>query len=469
MKLLAFLGLLLGVAAAPAGALPSDADVAQLSAEHAQHPDDAALARALARARLERGEVDAAIALLEAQAERQPEQRPALAQLLGRALYLKGELDAAHAALEVALAHRPDDELAHLYLGLVLWRQGDLDGAARELRIAETGDPRLLREARGEARPRGALPWLDGHFSFMGGTGVEFDTNPTIEGEEGTAPSEGDDFRLVYHAGLATQLWRSETSAVSASYRFDGNRHDELGQLDAMANGFGLGGVHAFANGAFLRLDGAAAFQRLEHDDYLDTRSVAPALGFSLGERGVLQLRGLAEQRDFADEPAPADASLERDGWRYGGALSHVVPLQQWDGARLTTQLHYARTLTHGGTDANGFGPAFDSNWFAADATLSLPLGFDVRMESRLLVGYERFDEENAVQYAADLAKGDPDPRGVRRRDTVVDSSVSFLRPLGKSVDLELRLRDTRHGSTASVYDFDRQIVGTYVRFHLDP
>jgi hypothetical protein len=303
----------------------------------------------------------------------------------------------------------------------------------------------------------------------MGGTGVEFDTNPTIEGEEGTAPTEGDDFRLAYYAGLATQLWRSESSALSASYRFDGNRHDELGELDAMANGFGLGGVHAFANGAFLRLDGAAGFQRLEHDAYLDTLSVAPALGFSLGERGVLQLRGAAEQRDFADEPAPADASLERDGWRYAAALSHALPLESWPGARLTTQLHYARTLTDGGTDANGFGAAFDSNWIAADATLLLPLGFGVRMESRLLVGYESFDEENAVQYAADLAKGDPDPQGVRRRDTVVDTSVSFLRPLGKSVDLELRLRDTRHGSNSGVYDWDRQIVGTYLRFHLDP
>jgi hypothetical protein len=297
----------------------------------------------------------------------------------------------------------------------------------------------------------------------MGGSGVEFDTNPMVEGEEGSTPSRGDDFRLAYNAAVATELLRSEASALSASYRFDGSRHDELGELDLMSHGLGLGGIHAFANGTFLRLDGGAGLQRLEHDSYLDTFSVAPTLGHQLGELGVVQLRAQAEQRDFADEPA--DASLERDGWRYGVALSHVLPLARWPGARLTTQLQYARTLTHGGTDANGFGSAFDSNWASADAALSAPIGLGIRMETRLLVGYERFDEENAVQFAAD---GGGTARGVRRRDTLIDTSLSFLRPLTKSIDFELRLRDTRHGSTAGVYDYDRQIVGTYLRLHFD-
>ena len=160
-------------------------------------------------------------------------------------------------------------------------------------------------------------------------------------------------------------------------------------------------------------------------------------------------------------------ASLERDGWRYGAALSHVLPIERLDGARLTTQIQYARTLTQAGTDADGFGSAFDSNWVSADAAFSVPIPLGMRMEARLLVGYERFDEENRTQYDADLAS-DPDPRRIRRRDTVIDTSLSFVRPLGRLVDLELRLRDTRHGSTAAVYDWDRQIVGTYLRLHFD-
>jgi tetratricopeptide (TPR) repeat protein len=458
MRFVAVLGLLLGVAAAAAGAeAPPAGDVATLAAELEKHPDDPAVARALARAHLERGDAAAAVALLRGFGERRPEQRPALAQLLGRALYLQGELDAAREALELALAHRPDDALAHLYLGLVLWRRGDPEGAARELRTAGELDPSLaLRE-----RPREPATLAGGHFTIMGGSGVEFDTNPLVEGEEGSTPSAGDDFRLVYHAGLGTQLVRTEASAVSASYRYDGSKHDELGELDMEAHGVGLSGAHAFGAGVFARLDGAAGFQRLEHDGYVDTQSLAPTLGFQLGERGIVQLRATAERRDFADDPDAANASLDRDGWRYGAALSHTVPVERWPGARLTTQLSYGRTLTHGRTDANGFGSAFDSNWVGADAAFSLPVGLGVRLETRLLVAYERFDEENAVQFAADGER-------VRRRDTVVDTSVSLRRPLTKNLDLELRLRDTRHGSTAGVYDYDRQIVGTYLRFQFD-
>ena len=234
----------------------------------------------------------------------------------------------------------------------MLHRSGDADGAARELRIAEEQDPELFQSAR----PRESTAWLDGHFSFMGGSGVEFDTNPTIEGEEGSTPSNGDDFRLVYNAAIATQLVRTEASALSRATASTGAATTSSSELDLTAHGLGLGGVHAFENGAFARLDGGAGFQRIEHDDYLDTLSLAPTLGFSLGERGVLQLRAVAEQRDFAAEPAAADASLERDGWRYAAALSHTLPLERWPGAYLVTQLQYARSLTHGGTDANGFG-----------------------------------------------------------------------------------------------------------------
>jgi len=464
MKVLAALALALATTALPAFAVPSDADVALLAGDFERHPDDPAVARALARARLERGELDAAIGSLREFGTRLPQHRAAIGQVLGRALYLKGDLPEARVELEQAVAHRADDALAHLYLGLVLLKTGDADGAARELRMAERIEPGLLPSAR----PREPASWLGGHFSLMGGSGVEFDTNPTIEGEESTSTSEtGDDFRLAYNAAGALQLLRTERDAVSASYRFDENRHDELDALDLQAHAFGLGGVHAFDDGVFVRLDGGYALLRLDHAGYLDTWNVAPTLGIALDRFGLLQLRGVAEQRAFVE--TPAEPSLERDGWRYSAGLSHTLPIERWTGARLTTQLQYARTLTNGATDANGFGAAFDSNWLSADAAFTVPILFGIRMETRLLVGYERFDEENAVQFAADYdATTNPDPRRVRRRDTIIDTSLSFVRPLGRWADLELRLRDTRHGSTASVYDWDRQIVGTYLRLHFD-
>jgi tetratricopeptide (TPR) repeat protein len=460
---MAALCVVLGFAAAPAAAVPSDADVAVLSADFERHPDDPAVARALARAQLERGEVDAAIGELRDLGARLPQHRAALAQLLGRALYLKGDWVEARAELEQAIAYRPQDALAHFYLGLVLIQSGDADGAARELRVAEEIEPGLLPGAR----PRELAPFLHGHYTFMGGAGLEYDTNPTIEGEESLSGSKtGNDVRLVYNAAIATQLLRTERSALWASYRFDDSRHDHFDQLDLQSHGFALGGVHAFDDRVFARLDGSAGLFRLDNADYLDTWTLLPALGVGLGRFGVLQLRGGAERRDFADEPTAP--SLERDGWRYSTGLSHTLPIECW-GARLTTELEYARTLTNASTDANGFGSAFDSNWISADAAFAVPIVFGILLETNLLVGYERFDNENAVQFSADYnATTNPNPRRIRRDDIVVDTSLSLVLPVTRLLDLELRVRETRHASNAAVYDWDRQIVGTYLRFHFD-
>jgi hypothetical protein len=65
------------------------------------------------------------------------------------------------------------------------------------------------------------------------------------------------------------------------------------------------------------------------------------------------------------------------------------------------------------------------------------------------------------------LSEGDPGPE--RRRDTIVDVSLSLIRPLTSLIDLELRLRETRHVSNVDAYDWDRQIVGTYLRLHFTP
>ncbi len=465
-RLALLLGLLLGLAAAPASALPSDAELATLAERCAEQPDDPALVRALARARLERGDVDAAIAALRGFVARHPEDAPALAQLLGRAHYANGELPAARAALEQAISHRDTDALAHFYLGLVLVRSGERKAAARELERAAELDPSLAAEARDaqelDFAPSGA--GAPGRLHFAGGSGLEYDTNPTLEGREPltSLASDEDDFRLASWAAVAAQLLRSNEGALTAVYRFDETRHDDLEELDLESHSLGLGGIAALGRRTFVRLDGAATLYRLDHSGYLETANLSPALGLATDDHGLFQLRAFADKRDFDEEPSLS--SLERDGWRFGGALQHSVPVELWAPGTLTTQLQYARMLTDAETDPLGFESAFDSNWISLDAGLSVPVGLGIRVESRLLVGYERFDEPNVVQF---LSEGDPGPE--RRRDTIIDVSLSLIRPLTSLIDLELRLRETRHVSNVDAYDWDRQIVGTYLRLHFTP
>jgi tetratricopeptide (TPR) repeat protein len=467
MRLPATFGLLLGLlAACSASALPSDAELATLAEKCAEQPDDPALVRALARARLERGEVDAALAALRGFAARHPEAASALAQLVGRAHYANGDLPAARAALEQAIAHRDEDALAHFYLGLVLVRSGEREAAGRELERAAELDPSIASDAREAyelvlaAEPSDSKPKL----FFAGGSGLEYDTNPTLEGREPltSLASDEDDFRLASWAVVGAQLIRTDEGALSASYRFDETRHDDLEELDLESHSASLGGVVPLGRRTFVRLDGAATLYRLDHSGYLKTVNVSPGLGLALENHGLLQLRALADKRDYQEEPSLS--SLERDGWRLGGVLQHSVPVELWAPGTLTTQLSYARMLTDAETDPLGFEAAFDSHWVSLDAGLSVPVGLGIRLESRLLVGYERFDEPNVVEY---LSEGDPSPG--RRRDTVIDASLSLIRPLTSLVDLELRLRETRHVSNVDAYDWDRQVVGTYLRLHFAP
>ena len=467
IRVIALLIVLVGAVAPATRAASSDGEVDRLSGELERYPDDPALARALARAQLERGDAEAAIATLRGFAAAHPEQRPQLAQLLGRALYEQGDLAAARSALEEAIVHRDDAALAHFYLGLVLLRSGDASAASRELSRAAQLDDGLadsMRRTSAPAPKRDASHWYE-RFAFAGGTGVEYDTNPTLAADDEALTSLSDtgaDYSFVDDVAVAAQLVRTERSVVTASYRFEESRHGDLDELDVQSHGAGLGGILALGSRAFLRIDGSAAFQQLDHESYLQAWSVGPALGYAFERHGLLVLRGFAEQRDFADTPPLP--SLERDGWRYGAALQHNLPVTLWAPGLLSSQIQYARTRTDAETDLFGFDSAFDSNFVGADTGLSIPLGLGIRLESRLLVGYERFDDDNVIEFlsTADAGAG-------RRRDTLVDVTLSLVRPLSALLDLELRVRESRRFSNVGVYDSDRQVIGTYVRFHFDP
>ena len=459
--------LLVGLSAPAARALPSEDDLARLSAELALHPDDPALARALARAQLERGDADAAIATLRAFANGHPQDRPELAQLLGRALYEKGALTDARTALEEAIAHRDDSALGHFYLGLVLLRSGEREAASRELSRAVQLDPSLadsLRAASGEAPERKTSSWLS-HLAFAAGTGAEYDTNPRLAGDDELAslPDTTSDFDFVYDATLALQVLRTERSAVTASYRFDQTQHVQLDELDMQSHGLGLGGILALGRRGFVRLDGGGVFQQLDHEDYLRGWNVGPSLGYAFERLGLLQLHGFAEHRDFAEEPPPLIPALERDGWRFGASLQHRVPVQLWAEGQLTTELQYARTQTNVDADS-GIGAAFDSHFGGGNLGLTIPLGLGFRLDSSLLAGYERFDHENVVEL---ITAEDPSPP--RRRDTLVDFAIGVSHPLTSLIDFELRFRETRRFSNVGAYDSDRQLIGTYLHFRFDP
>src|SRR5215471_13774707 len=88
------------------------------------------------RQALFRGDYPAALSYFQQAAQADPnamygaELREGVFSYLGRAQYLNGQLPAARTTLQQALARHKSDNLARLYLGLTLARQGDQKAAA---------------------------------------------------------------------------------------------------------------------------------------------------------------------------------------------------------------------------------------------------------------------------------------------------------------------------------------------------
>jgi len=457
----------LAASAAFADEPPSDA-IATLEAALRAHPSDAALARALAKAQLAAGRTDEALATLDAQTMRAPEQRGALAQLRGRVLYARGDLALARSALQDAIAHRNNDALAYFYLGLTEHRLGNRAAAQQALARAQELDPSLAERVRSAARaPASGWQGLVERFALFGQSSLEYDTNSTLEGDESAsaiagAPSDG---RLAYQAGISARALARDDAAVSLAYRFDQNRHLEHDELDVQSHAASLTGALALGPRWLLRLDGGAARLRLDGEPYLQSASLMPAIAWRSESHGMLELRALAERRGYEDEAALP--SLERDGWRTGTSLRHSLAFRAGAPAALTTQLSYARNLTEGSRDLFGFGPAFDSHFGSVDAALRIALPYELRADARLAFALERFDSRSVIDYLSDPSQAAAQID--RRSDEVVDFSLGLARSLRPWLELEVRVRETRHFSNIELYDWDRQIVGTTLRFYWQP
>jgi tetratricopeptide (TPR) repeat protein len=460
------IGLALVCLASVASAEAPEDELTTLTLAAADHPDDPALARALARTQLERGQAPAALVTLRSFSARHPEERASLAQLLGRSLYETGELAPAKLALQEAIAHRDSDALAHLYLGLTCARLGERETAALELRRAEALDPRLADSARRVAfqpRERSLAQRVRERLSLSGGSGLEYDTNATLEHDADQAVVGGDqaDGRLLYDVSLAARLVRTESSALTLGYRFGESRHEDLHDLDLQSHNVWLSGGHAFGPRRSLRVDLIGGTHRLDGEPYLETGLLGTAYAWESADGGAWRLSAQTERRAYED--VPALPSLERDAWRFGFGLEHARTLALWAPALLRAQLSYARMLTDGDRDVLGFGPAFDSHAGALDLALQAPLPMQIGLELRLALGLERFDAENVVDFLSDDGVGDPDPE--RRHDGLIEAGFGLARPLTRNLSVEARFRETRHFSNVDLYDWERQLVGTYLRF----
>ena len=476
---------------------PGETELARLERVAAEHPDDPDLQWALGMALARRGRAVEAADRLEGYVSRWPQRRSDAQLQLGRARYQAGRDHAALDALEAAVERDPMSGPAHLYRALALRRLGRLDEADAELRIAAYLEPQLRAEAlllRGldqlelrrddEAREllrhaaeldvtgeiarlarvalRQAPPRDAGRRLWLfASAGFELDSNVTLEADSGLpgAVSGRRDGVWVGSAGFRARALRGKRGRLELGYRVAESRHRDLEAYDLQSHAlFGMGTWQA-SERVHLRLDAAYAMSLLDGRSYSSTVSAQPSLLVGIGGGRLLRLHGELTRRDYRDDPV--FSSLERDGISFGAGAGMYAPLS-WHGSWLWIGARMASTRTDAEEGLLGFRGDYDKLRSEARARAHLPGPLGLALDASFRVAHDRYLHRNLVDALTDDGVGTTSPD--RRRDTILDARLAVARELTRWVTAELAWRYTRQLSNVDVYDYDRHVLGLYLR-----
>jgi tetratricopeptide (TPR) repeat protein len=466
MSRLAALLLALALAAA---ARASETPPVDLGALAAAHPDDPNLAWAHARALVAEERHAEAAAALAALRARWPQRFPEAAWLHGRALLHAGEPQAALAVVDAARVEQPDDEALVLLRAAILLRLERHAEAQEGLERAAARDPSLaaladeLRATRSHERhdarrTRPAPVDPARRLALEIYTGTEWDSNANVDNSAIPGPRVSD-WRIVSGAGLTWRALRREAWQVDLEYRYDREDPIELEDLARDRHLAELSLVRLVSDRLALLLEAEFAATRLDRDWYHSGWRVEPGALFAFGRRAGW-LRAWAElgQDDYHDEPRLS--SLERDADVYGAALEHVLPVPGWRGGFASLRLDGSRNDTGAEQDPFGFDGAYDHDAVGVRLRLRGPLAFGVSLDA--VGGWEgaRYDHGNVLAALSEL-----DASPVRRRDDVLWSRVSLVRPVHRLVQLELSWRHHDRSSNVALYDVESDTVGCYFTF----
>jgi tetratricopeptide (TPR) repeat protein len=475
--------------------LKDDSELVRLDEFATRYPDDPDLAWAYITALEERALADRAIEKLQAFRTRWPTRRPEAAMELGRLLYSRGSYEEALGALEDGIYQEPRTASSRLYRGLSLRALERRDEAENEFRVAAVLEPALEPETlllraigklevgeddKGEALLREAIaldpsgeigkrakfllgagadaPTSGKRVTFRAYSGVEIDTNVTLDsGTSLSASTDESDSRMVWGAGLQFRALESERGHLTLGYDYGESSHEDLKTYNLQNHVVYASALLKASNRLMLRLDGIAADAHLDNQRYLRSWSVEPNFFLNLGERaGLSRLYARVERLNYHE--APLFKSLEQGGTTYSLGIKHYIslpwPRQAW--ASLGTEL--SRLNSTASRDALGFKGAFDNRRGDGELRLHLPLVW--QLEADVIGRYvsERYVNRNIVDRLAQPGRAD------HRRDRTRELSVALTRPLTGRTKIELRWHGIRQHSNVDVYDYNRQIMGVYLR-----
>jgi hypothetical protein len=248
---------------------------------------------------------------------------------------------------------------------------------------------------------------------------------------------------------------------VVLGYRFQSQIHEDLESYDFDTHSVSAGAGLRVHERVALRLDGTFAASVRDDEPYLRSTAGLPSVLVDLGAHaGVLRLFAEVARRDYHDDALVP--SLERGGRSVGFGLTHLVELPWRTGAWSAMSARRVDLNTSAERDLLGFEGDYDNVRYEGSALIHLPLARGFALSAQLLLGRERYLNRNLVDALTDGGVGTTDPE--RRRDTLFESRLAIERPLGRLVTVEVAWRYAQAISNVDLYDYDRHVLGTYLR-----
>ena len=270
---------------------------------------------------------------------------------LGNSYYQLGSFAASSDAFKHVLKINPHNSTAMFYLGLSLIQQkkyaesipyfekaGTLDSDFKQLSLfyigeahSELGNLLESSETWRQAikvnpttdiarktgtlvnkltRKKGKKPW-----SMSMSTGIEFDDNVTVSLQDLTTGVE--DFAYIFEFSGAYKFLETSKFELEADYDFYQSIYDTLSEFDLQSHLFSLIGTYKFKKsdlGVFARYNRTT----LAGEDFMETYSIAPQIGFFPSKQWLALIRYSYEDSQFFKDPA-------RDGQNYGVGMDHFI------------------------------------------------------------------------------------------------------------------------------------------------
>ncbi|MEE2673016.1 MAG: hypothetical protein VX466_04420 [Myxococcota bacterium] len=474
-----------------------------------QHPR---LALVAGRCQVRASEYASAVATLEPLRDN-PEAPADVDLQLGVAQYHLGDLDAARDSIERARARGSEGAILELYTGLLQLQQDEARAAALSLERARRADAQAVepvasyyafvawRSLAERARATAALarlreidpdgPWIAEAERILSlarrrsarppvwantEVGFEHDGNVSVKGESPAVFINGDlvdrkkDARGIWSLDGGVELFRDEGWAGGLVGSYTGTAHFHINEFDTHYPTVSAWVDHELSDRTSLRGSYDYSYAWVNYDPYVSAHSTTATLfhlsdtadaltALSLGADWYDFRYDLLDPPQFATTPPgetdPDRGDIDRDGTELSLDWTHYM---QTDFEDLELRCGYRYTWY------SADGQEFDhrSHRFLSGFGVTLP--GEIAWDGWVSFTYRAYDETSVYDGQAD--PNSPN-QGPLHRDRLWEASTSFEKSVTEKISLLARYYFADSGSNVEVYDYDRHVVGFYVRYKL--